>query len=129
MNASGGDLSRRALVALAIEEFKSGRITKPQLGRLLGFGTSYWLDGFLKSHEVYEGCLQIPLTIYTEIHYRNVVSPLDNPANRAQNFDQPRGKVSAVLAQLWDSEPLKRVEGIHILCASAIVRMYRRRIL
>jgi hypothetical protein len=36
MSAGGGDLSRRALEALALEEFKSGRITKPELRRLLG---------------------------------------------------------------------------------------------
>jgi hypothetical protein len=54
MGASCGDLSRRALEALALEEFKSGRITKPELRRLLGFGTRYRLDGFLKSHGVYE---------------------------------------------------------------------------
>ena len=54
MSASGGDLSRRALEALALEEFKSGRITKPELRRLLGFGTRYRLDGFLKSHGVFE---------------------------------------------------------------------------
>lgn len=54
MGASGGDLSRRALEALALEEFKSGRITKPELRRLLGFGTRYRLDGFLKSHDVCE---------------------------------------------------------------------------
>ena len=54
MGASGTDLSRRALEALAVEEFKSGRITKPELRRLLGFGTRYRLDGFLKSHGVYE---------------------------------------------------------------------------
>ena len=54
MSASGGDLSRRALEALALEEFKCGRITKPELRRLLGFGTRYRLEGFLKSHDVYE---------------------------------------------------------------------------
>jgi len=54
MGASVGDLSRRALEALAIEEFKSGRIAKPELRRLLGFGTRYRLDGFLKSHGLYE---------------------------------------------------------------------------
>ena len=54
MSASGGDLSRRALEALALEEFKSGHITKPELRRLLGFGTRYRLDGFLKAHDVYE---------------------------------------------------------------------------
>jgi hypothetical protein len=50
----GGDLPRRALEALAAEEFKNGRITKPDLRRLLGFGTRYQLDGFLKAHDVYE---------------------------------------------------------------------------
>ena len=54
MSASGGDLSRRALEALALEEFKSGHITKPELRRLLSFGTRYQLDGFLKAHDVYE---------------------------------------------------------------------------
>jgi hypothetical protein len=54
MGASGGDLSRRALEALALEEFKSGHITKPELRRLLGFGTRYQLDGFLKAHDVCE---------------------------------------------------------------------------
>ena len=54
MSASGGDLSRRALEALALAEFRSGRITKPELRRLLGSGTRYRIDGFLKSHGVYE---------------------------------------------------------------------------
>jgi hypothetical protein len=54
MSESGGDLSRRALEALALEEFKSGHITKPELRRLLDFGTRYQLEGFLKAHEVYE---------------------------------------------------------------------------
>jgi Uncharacterised protein family (UPF0175) len=51
---AGGDLSRRALEALALEEFKSGHLTKPELRRLLGFETRYELDGFLKTHNVYE---------------------------------------------------------------------------
>jgi hypothetical protein len=54
LSAAGGDLSRRALEALALEEFKTGHITKPELRRLLGFGTRYQLDGFLKTHGVYE---------------------------------------------------------------------------
>jgi len=54
MSASGGDLSRRALEALALEEFRSGHITKPELRRLLGFESRYELDAFLKAHEVYE---------------------------------------------------------------------------
>jgi len=54
LSAVGGDLSRRALEALALEEYKRGNLTKPELRRLLGFDTRYALDGFLKSHEVFE---------------------------------------------------------------------------
>ena len=49
----GGDLSRRALEALAFEEYKSGRIGKSDLRRLLGFSTRYELDGFLKAHDIW----------------------------------------------------------------------------
>jgi hypothetical protein len=54
MTEAGVDLSRRALESFALEEFKSGRITKPELRRLLGYGTRWKLDGFLKAHGVYE---------------------------------------------------------------------------
>lgn len=54
MTETGGDLSRRALESLALEEFKSGRISKAQLRRLLGFGARWKLDIFLKEHGVYE---------------------------------------------------------------------------
>jgi hypothetical protein len=51
--AAGGDLSRRALEALALEEYKRGRLTKPELRRLLGFATRVELDAFFKTHEVF----------------------------------------------------------------------------
>jgi hypothetical protein len=50
--AGGGDLSRRALEALALEEYKSGHLTEAELQKLLGFGTRYKLDGFLKAHGI-----------------------------------------------------------------------------
>jgi hypothetical protein len=53
MCAAGADLSRRALEALALGEYKAARISKAQLRRLLGFGTRYELDGFLKAHDVW----------------------------------------------------------------------------
>jgi predicted HTH domain antitoxin len=53
LSAAGGDLSRRALEALALEEYKSGHVTKGELRRLLGFSTRYEVDGFLKAHEVW----------------------------------------------------------------------------
>jgi hypothetical protein len=49
----GGNLSRRALEALALEEFRQGRLTRPELRRLLGFATCAALDGFLKAHGLY----------------------------------------------------------------------------
>lgn len=54
LQAAGGDLSRRALEALALEEYKRERLTKRELRRLLGFATRFELDEFLKSHQVCE---------------------------------------------------------------------------
>jgi hypothetical protein len=54
LSEQGGDLSRRALEAFALEEFKSGRLTKPELRQLLGYETRAALDGFLKAHAVFE---------------------------------------------------------------------------
>jgi hypothetical protein len=51
---SAGDLSRRVLEAWAAEEYRLGHIHKPDLRRLFGFETSYEIDGFLKSHNVYD---------------------------------------------------------------------------
>ena len=50
---STGDLERRALEALALEEFKLGHLTRPELRRLLGFGARAKLDEFLTAHEVF----------------------------------------------------------------------------
>lgn len=52
LKATAGDLPRRALEALALEEYKNGHITKARLRRLLGFETQDELDGFLKAHDV-----------------------------------------------------------------------------
>jgi Uncharacterised protein family (UPF0175) len=54
MNRAGADLSRRALEGLALEEYRNGHISEPDLLRLLGFQTRYELDGFLKAHGLYE---------------------------------------------------------------------------
>jgi len=55
---TAADLPRKILEALALEEFRSGRLTEPELGRLLGFATRQALDTFLKAHEIY-----IPYTV------------------------------------------------------------------
>jgi hypothetical protein len=48
-----GDLARRALEGFALEEYKTGRITKVQLRHMLGL-ERIELDGFFKSHGVYD---------------------------------------------------------------------------
>lgn len=53
LETGAGDLSRRALEALAAEEYRQGRLHKPDLRRLLGFTTSDQIDTFLKVHEVW----------------------------------------------------------------------------
>lgn len=49
----GGDLPRRALEGLALEELRAGRITEPQLRRMLGLARVE-LDGFLKAHGIFQ---------------------------------------------------------------------------
>jgi hypothetical protein len=55
LGADAATLERRALEALVAEAYRAGRLTKPDLRRLLGFETGYEIDGFLKAHEVYDG--------------------------------------------------------------------------
>jgi len=46
-------VSRSALEALALDEYKDGHLTEDEMRRLLGFGTRYQLDGFPKVHAVW----------------------------------------------------------------------------
>jgi hypothetical protein len=55
LTSEAGDLERRALEALALEEYRTGRLTRPELRRMLGFETRAELDGFLKAHDINEG--------------------------------------------------------------------------
>lgn len=48
----GPDLPRRIVEGFALEEYKSKRISKAQLRRLLGLETRFELDDFLKAHRV-----------------------------------------------------------------------------
>lgn len=69
--ADGADLSRRALEAFGLEEYRNGRLTENGLRRLLGFTTRYQLDGFLKAHEVWID--------YTMDDFRREVDSLKKP--------------------------------------------------
>ena len=55
LSADASTLERRALEALVAEEYRAGRLNKPDLRLLLGFETSYEIDGFLKVHDIYDG--------------------------------------------------------------------------
>jgi len=50
---TSGDLPRRVLEALAIDEFRMGRLTQPELRRLLGLRTPQAVDALLKAHSVF----------------------------------------------------------------------------
>jgi hypothetical protein len=50
LTQTGSDLSRRAL---ALDEYKNGHLSKPELRAMLGLGRIE-LDGFLKSREVFD---------------------------------------------------------------------------
>ena len=52
---SEAELGRRAVEALALEEYRAGRLTRPELRHLLGFVTRGELDGFLKDRGVDDG--------------------------------------------------------------------------
>ncbi len=54
LSAGNVDLERRALEALVADEYRAGRITKPEVYAVLGFEALDEFDGFLKAHGVYE---------------------------------------------------------------------------
>jgi predicted HTH domain antitoxin len=49
---SGGDLSRAAFEAIALEAYRERKLSTAQLRRLLGYQTRMEVDGFLKEHGV-----------------------------------------------------------------------------
>lgn len=48
----GGELSRAALEAIALEAYRERKISTAQLRRTLGYQTRMEVDGFLKEHGV-----------------------------------------------------------------------------
>ena len=52
--ADGGNLERRALEALVLEELRAGRVSKTELQRALGFAMLDEADDFLKAHGMFE---------------------------------------------------------------------------
>lgn len=68
---AGGDIERKALEALALEEYRAGRLGKKELRRALGFEALDELDGFLKAHGVFE-----PYTLADLEHERQALDRL-----------------------------------------------------
>jgi len=52
---SATELGRRVLEALALDEYRTGRMTRAELQRLLGLPDGAELDGFLRAHGIAEG--------------------------------------------------------------------------
>ncbi len=50
MVAGGQDLARAAAQSIAIEGYRSGRLSEEQVRRLLGFESRLQVHGFLKEH-------------------------------------------------------------------------------
>jgi len=50
---TSGEVERRVLEALALDEFRQGHLGRVELRRLLGFGTRAKLDEFLTGHGVF----------------------------------------------------------------------------
>ena len=50
---SDGPIERRVLEAVALDEFRQGRLSRGELRRLLGFATRGKLDEFLTGHGVF----------------------------------------------------------------------------
>jgi hypothetical protein len=50
--AGGGDISRRALEALAAEECRAGRLSEQELSELLGFATRAELVAFWRERQI-----------------------------------------------------------------------------
>ncbi len=74
--AAGMDPARAALEALALEGYRSDRLTIAEIRRLLGFDTSMQVDAFLKEHSAF-----LPYTNDDLEHDREVACQV---ARRAQ---------------------------------------------
>jgi hypothetical protein len=57
---TAGEVERRALEALAIEEYRLGHLTETDVRRLLGVEAGATLDRFLKAHDASEPRTSVP---------------------------------------------------------------------
>ncbi len=53
LSNQGEDVSRSALESLALEGYRSGRLSEEQVRRMLGFESRFQVHAFLKQHSTY----------------------------------------------------------------------------
>ncbi len=53
LDTRGGDLSRRALEALAVDAYRAGEITTAEVRRMLGHASRWETEAFLKERQAY----------------------------------------------------------------------------
>jgi hypothetical protein len=75
--SSGLDLRRAALEAIALDGYRSDRLTEADVRRLLGFETRMEVHGFLKEHGAF-----LPYTLQDLEHDREVARRVARLAQR-----------------------------------------------
>jgi hypothetical protein len=81
---AGQDLARAALEALALEGYRSDRLTEADIRELLGFDTRMEVHGFLKEHGAF-----LPYTDEDLEHDREVASQVARRARTERQGDPP----------------------------------------
>ena len=82
----GLDPARHALEHLAVEAYRAHRLTGAQLRRLLGIGSRYELDGFLKSRGVW-----LEYTLDDFRREGETTAPFLSPPQRREEIEQESG--------------------------------------
>jgi Uncharacterised protein family (UPF0175) len=87
--AAGQDPARAAIEALALEGYRSDRLTEADIRELLGFDTRMEVHGFLKGHGAF-----LPYTDEDLEHDREVASQVARRARTERHGDSPRPRLA-----------------------------------
>ncbi len=80
LSASGRDPARAALEAIAVEAYRQRRLSGYQLRTLLGIGSRFELDAFLKERQVYDYTVEDFEQDLAAIRELRAKQKADNPA-------------------------------------------------
>jgi len=83
LTSSGQNLCRAALEAIALDGYRSDRLTESDVRQLLGFETRMEVHGFLKEHGAF-----LPYTLQDLEHDREVARQIARPA-QSQQQEEP----------------------------------------